>query len=140
MEKKFEFIDITAADVAFVAYGNDLNELFANAALAMFNVMVETKNVERKVERRISVSGDDLVSLLFNWLNELLFYVDAENLVFSEFNVSVDTERFTLTAACRGEQISAKHEVKTHVKAATMHRMKIEKKQGRWEATVILDI
>jgi SHS2 domain-containing protein len=141
MEKKFEFVDITTADVAFVAYGRDLNELFANAALAMFNVIIDTRNVESKIEREIKVEGDDLVSLLFNWLNELLFYVDAENLAFSEFDVVVDREKFTLTAKCRGEEIDLeKHDVKTHVKAATMHKMTVERKDGYWEARVILDI
>lgn len=138
--KKFEFIDITTADAAFIAYGKDLNELFANAALAMFEVMVDTKNVEKKIERKVKVEGDGLESLMFNWLNELLFYVDAENLVFSEFNVKVDEEEMKLEAVCKGEEISEKHETKAHVKACTYHKLEIKKEDDVWKVTVILDI
>ena len=139
--EKFKFIDITTSDVAFIAYGKDLNELFANAALAMFEVMVNTKQIEPKVERKVKVKGDDLLSLLFEWLNELLFYYGAENLAFSKFEVKVDEKNFGLEATCYGEKINPeKHETKTEVKACTMHKMKIEKVNNIWQAQVILDI
>jgi len=139
--KPFEFVDITSADVAFVAYGKDLNELFANAALAMFEVMVNTKQVEKRIEEKISVDAYDLESLMFNWLNELLYVSDSKNLAFSEFDVKVDDRNFILEAICKGEEISPeKHETRTVVKAATYHQMKIWKENEIWKAQVILDI
>ena len=138
--KKFEFIDITTSDVAFEAYGKDLNELFGNAALAMFEVIVNTKRIEPKVERKVSLEGNDLQSLMFNWLNELLIFVDSENLAFSDFKVRVDEKNFKLEAICKGEEMNReKHETRTHVKAATYHKMEI-KKNKIWKARVILDI
>lgn len=138
--KKFEFVDITTADVCFLAYGKDLNELFANAALAMFEVMVNTKQIEPKIEKKVKVEGNDLQSLMFNWLNELLVFVDAENLAFSQFDVVVDEKKMKLEAVCKGEEINReKHETKTHVKAATYHKMEI-KKNEEWKAQVIVDI
>lgn len=135
---KFKFLDITTADVAFEAYGKGLNELFANAALAMFEVMINTKQIKPEVERKVRIEGNDLQSLMFNWLNELLVFVDSENLAFSEFEVKVDEEKLKLEAICKGEEIKReKHETRTHVKAATYHRMEIKK---IWEAKVILDI
>jgi SHS2 domain-containing protein len=50
--EKFKFVDITSADVAFEAYGKDLNELFANAALAMFEVMINTKLIMIRILSR----------------------------------------------------------------------------------------
>jgi SHS2 domain-containing protein len=139
--KKFEFIDITTADVAFVAYGKDLNELFADAALAMFEVMINTKQVKPTVTRKVTIKGNDLESLMFNWLNELLVYVDSENLVFSDFKVKVDEKKFSLSAECKGEKINRKkHETRTVVKSATMHKMEIKKERNIWKAQVILDI
>ncbi|MEM5820033.1 MAG: archease [Candidatus Aenigmatarchaeota archaeon] len=139
--EKFKFIDITSADVAFEAYGKDLNELFANSALAMFEVMINTSLVNKKIERFIEVNGYDLLSLMFNWLNELIFYVDTENLAFSEFEVNVDEKNFKLKAMCKGEKIDRnKHEVRTLVKACTYHKMKIWKENEIWKAIVILDI
>jgi SHS2 domain-containing protein len=139
--KKFEFVDITTADVAFIAYGKDLSELFANAALAMFEVMIDTNQIEKRVEEKISVDGYDLESLMFNWLNELLYISDSKNLAFSEFDVKVDDKDFRLEAICKGEEInSEKHETKTVVKAATYHKMKIWKENDIWKAQVVLDI
>jgi len=138
--KKFKFIDITTADVAFEAYGKNLDELFANAALAMFEVMVNTRQVEPKVEKELKVEGNDLQSLMFNWLNSLLIFVDSENLAFSEFDVKVDEKKFKLEAVCKGEEMNReKHETRTHVKACTMHKMEV-KKNKVWKAQVILDI
>jgi SHS2 domain-containing protein len=137
---KFKFLDITTADVAFEAYGKDLNELFANAALAMFEVMINTKQIKPKVERKVKIEGNDLQSLMFNWLNELLVFVDSENLAFSEFEVKVDEEKLKLEAICKGEEMNKeKHETRTHVKACTYHQMEI-KKNKIWRAKVILDI
>jgi len=138
--KRFEFIDITAADVAFKAYGRDLNELFANAALAMFEVMVNTGQLEERVEREVEVEADDLEGLLFEWLNELLFFYGAENLAFRRFEVEIDEENLKLKARCWGEEIDPeKQEVRTEVKACTYHKLKIEKNEV-WKAQVILDI
>jgi SHS2 domain-containing protein len=138
--KPFEFIEIATADVAFIAYGKDLNELFANAALAMFEVMIDTKQVEKKVEEKVFVEGHDLESLMFNWLNELLYVSDSKNLAFSEFDVKVNEKDFKLEAVCKGEEIShKKHQTRTVVKACTYHYMKIWKDEI-WKAQVVLDI
>ncbi|OYT42268.1 MAG: archease [Candidatus Aenigmarchaeota archaeon ex4484_224] len=141
--KKFEFIDITTADVAFLAYGKSLEEVFENSALAMFEVMVNTSKVEKKEERRIEAKGFDLESLLFDWLNELLFFYGSENLVFSEFKVKIGkkNEEFFLEGIAKGEKFDEKkHEPKTEVKAVTYHKMKIKKEDGIWKVRVILDI
>jgi len=138
--KKFEFVDITTADVAFIAYGKDLNELFANAALAMFDVMINTDQIKPKIKKEVKVNGDDLESLMFNWLNYLLIFVDSENLVFSKFDVEIDEKKLNLDALCEGEEIDVKrHETRTAVKAATYHKLEI-KKDDYWKARVIIDI
>ena len=106
----------------------------------MFEVIVNTKQIEPKVERKVEAGGNDLQSLLFDWLNKLLVFVDSENIAFSEFDVKVDEKNFKLEAICRGEEMNReKHETRTHVKACTMHKMEI-KKNKNWKARVILDI
>ena len=138
--EKFKFVDITTADVAFDAYGSNLNELFANAALAMFEVMIDTGQVNARVCKKVTATGEDLESLMFNWLNALLVYVDAENLAFCVFDVKID-EKFNLSAECSGEEIDTKrHETRTVIKAATYHQLKVENENGLWKARVIIDI
>lgn len=139
--KKFEFLDITTADIAFAAYGQSLNEVFANAALATFEVMVNTKDVKPKREKKIEVRGHDLKSLMFNWLNELIFLSGSENMIFSKFKVKIDKATLTLNAVCAGEEMKPdKHELRTEIKAATYHLMTIKKVDKVWKAQVILDI
>jgi SHS2 domain-containing protein len=139
--KKFEFLDITTADTAFVAYGKNLDEGFSNAALAMFEVMVNTNQIKQKVKKSVKVNAEDLKGLLFAWLNELLIFYCSDNLAFSKFEVYLNEKKMELKATCYGEQIDIKkHEVKTEVKAATYHKMEIKKVNNIWQAKVILDI
>ncbi len=139
--KKFEFLGFATADICFKAYGKTLEEVFANAALAMFEVIIETENVESIVVKEIKVQGEDLKSLMFEWLNELLFYVDAEGLAFSKFDVRIDENQMRLSAKVSGEPIDqAKHVIKTDVKACTYHSMEIKQMDETWIAQVILDI
>jgi SHS2 domain-containing protein len=139
--KRFEYLDITTADVCFLAYGKDLNELFENSASAMFEVMVNTKQIKPEIKRTVEVKAEDRKSLLFDWLNELLVFYGSENLVFSEFKVKLNEKENKLMAYCYGEKINPKkHDLRTEVKAATYHQMKIEKVNGKWKAQVIVDI
>ena len=138
--KAFEFPDITSADIAFIAYGKDLNEMFANSGLAMSEVMVDTSQVSQDECREIRVSGIDMKSLMFNFLNAVLVIVDSEGIVFSRFDVDVNEAGISLSARCFGQKVSGEMETRTEVKAATYHQMSIEKDAGLWKARVILDI
>lgn len=138
--KKFEFLDITTADACFRAHGKNLNELFANSALAMFEIMINTKQIKPVVEKSVEAKAKDLQGLLFEWLNELLVFYGAENLAFSKFEVKIDEKNLELKAKVWGEKINPeKHETKAEVKAATYHKMEI-KKNKKWKAQVIVDI
>ena len=142
VKKKFEFLDITTADVAFAAYGHTLKEIFTHSARAMFEVMVDTSDVEPEKKYVVEVEGHDLISLMFNWLNELIFLSSSEEMMFSKFAVEIDEKTLKLAANCYGEPINAeKHELRTEVKAATYHKMEIvETENGEWKAQVILDV
>lgn len=140
-KKKFKFLDITTSDVAFAAYGSSLNKVFANAALATFEVMVNTNHVKPTKEKKVEVRGHDLKSLMFNWLSELVFLSSSENMVFSKFKVKIDEEALMLKAVCAGEKINPrKHELRTEIKACTYHLMMVKKVGDVWRVQVILDI
>ncbi|AUB57164.1 archease [Methanobacterium sp. MZ-A1] len=139
---QFEFFDVTA-DVGFRAYGQDLNDAFGNAALAMFEVMTDTSQVKPKVIREILVESEDEKALLYDWLSELLFIHDYEGLVFSQFTVTIqqkDPETFNLSAVVWGEEFNqATHEIRDEVKAVTFHLMEIVKEENRCTLQVIVD-
>ena len=138
--KKYKFIDHTA-DVMFEAYGENLNKVFENAALATFEVQCNLKKVERKVKKKIKLKNEDMEKLLFDFLEELIYLKDAKYLLFNKFKVKIDKEKGTLTAEIKGEKIDPKkHELKTDVKAVTLHKFELKKVKEGYKVRVILDI
>jgi protein archease len=138
---KFEFFDVTA-DVGFRAYGSSLEEAFQNAALAMFEVMTDTSQIQPKLSRRIALEAEDEGSLLYDWLTELLLLLDSEYLVFSKFEVRIGrkTHGYTLEGTAWGEDFDPSiHQSRDEVKAVTYHLMDVKKENG-YMVQVILDI
>lgn len=126
--KSFEYFDVTA-DIGFYAYGKDLNEAFENAGLAIFNIISDTKDISSNTEKSFEITSEDEVSLLYDYLEELLFLHEVEFMLFSEFHVEID-ENLHLRATVKGEEINwDKHERKTEIKAITFHMMDVEIKE-----------
>ena len=140
--KPFELLDIATADMAFKAGGKTLEELFQNCGTALTSIMTDERKVRPISEVKLKAEAHDLPALLFDFLSELLFFKDAEGLVFSEFELKIRGEggEFLLEGAARGEEWDRqRHEVRTEVKAATYHQMKVEKDGDGWTAQVVLD-
>lgn len=138
----YKFFDHTA-DVLFEAEGKTLGELFEAAALATEETQVELKTISLKKTVKVTIETSDLEALLFNFLQEIIFYKDAKQLVFSKFNIEIkDVNGFyTLKAEMKGEKIDQKkHKLNVDVKAVTLHRFEVKKLKDRWFARVILDI
>lgn len=132
----YELIEHTA-DVAVKAYGRDLSEMFANAALGMFNVMTDTSAVKSVGEYKVEVESADLEGLLVDWLTELLYLFDTQEVFMREFDVSIDGNK--LIASVRGENLDReRHPLKSDVKAATYHMLEINEEEGY--VVVLLDI
>lgn len=134
-------LDIATADMAFEAFGGSVGELFENCGRALTAVMTDPAKVEPKEKEEFSVCGYDIKSMLFDYLSELIYLKDTKGLVFSKFKVKIqEGDGFRLFCKAEGEVLDRrKHELKTEVKAATYHQMKVEKKAGRWRAQVVLD-
>ncbi len=139
----FEYLEHTA-DIYVAAYGQNLAGAYENAALAMFESMTDTSNVEPRLEKRIEARGYDNQSLLYDWLEKLLILFEVENMLCSEFNVEkieTDDEGLRLTAKIFGEQFDPeRHKQKVGIKAVTYHRMEIEEDKECVTVRFILDI
>ncbi len=127
--KKYEYFN-TTADIGLKAYGETLTEAFENAGLAIFNIISDTDGIDAIREIEFEITSEDEVSLLYDYLEELLFYHETEFMLFSEFIVEID-ENLTLKAKIKGEEINwDKHERKSEIKAITFHKMAIRKDDG----------
>jgi len=141
--KRFEFLEHTA-DVYVAAYGKNLEEAFENAALAVFEAMTKTENVEHKIEDSIEVEGYDEYALLYNWLEALLIKFEISETLYSKFKISKIekiSKGFRLNAKIWGELFNPeKHSQKVGIKAVTYHQMEIIKKPKMVTVKFILDI
>ncbi|MCS7097256.1 MAG: archease [Candidatus Methanomethylicia archaeon] len=140
----FQFLD-HRADVYIMAYGKNLNESFECAAKAMFEVITDTSRVEPIIKKDITVNGFDLYSLLYSWLEELLYFFDTENMVFSHFFIHeisiINGDNYILNATIFGEKFDPlKHEKRTIVKAITYFQMEIKEEDGKFIVKFVLDI
>lgn len=122
--KNYEYFEVTA-DIGFKAYGENLNKAFENAGLAIFNIISNTDDIEPSRELSFEITSEDNVSLLYDYLEELLFYHEVEFMLFSQFHVEIGDD-FHLKATIKGEEINwEKHERKTEIKAITFHKMEV---------------
>lgn len=136
--------DVATSDVAFEAWADTLEELFVAAGDATMNVMVEDLgSIELKVWKALELEAEDLEMLLFQFMQELIFYKDSDKLLLRvrEVEIAARDSGFELKAEASGEEIDPdKHTLLVDVKAVTMHRFRLEKTAKGWEASVILDI
>ena len=138
----YTFLDHTA-DILFQAEGKTVEELFEQCALAVEDTQVNIKKVKPKQTVEITGESDSLDRLLFNFLDDMLFYKDAEQLLFSTFEIKIKEEKgkYLLQCTAFGEKLDLKkHEPKVDVKAITMHLFELKKTKRGWWAQVLVDI
>ena len=127
------------ADIGFRAFGDTLEELFANAAIAMLSIAGDPESADPREEYRISVESGDRDGLMVDWLNEVLYWYDGKLIAMREFRVQLTDNR--VDAVVRGEpRDPERHRARLIVKAVTYHQLKIEQRDGTWIAEVYLDI
>lgn len=141
----YEFLeDIAIADIAFRAWGKDLEELFKAAGDATLNTMIDNLDaIQSKETRSFSLENDELDLLLFNFLQELVYYKDSEQLLLRAQQVEIEEKNalYQLSAVTTGEKLDPnRHQQRVDVKAVTLHRFQLEKTNDGWTAMVILDI
>ena len=139
MTGRFEFVDHTG-DLGVRVFGQTLPELFQQAAEALTFIITDPETIQIKETRKILLEAKTDEELLITWLNELVYLFETKGLLFKTYQVlSVHDHR--LEALAQGESYAeGRHPIKTTVKAATYHQLKIENRHGVWTAQVIFDL
>ena len=152
--ERFKVLDISG-DVGIKAFGKSIDEAFINAAIGMYSLITNLHSIKEKKTINVSVGSPSLDGLLVSWLNELIFHFDAYGFIgkkteITEFaptltsvrvNSDLPPQSFILKASISGEDFDTKrHESKLLIKAATYHKLRIEKIDDMWEIDVIFDI
>jgi SHS2 domain-containing protein len=136
--------DLSKADIAFQAQGESREELFRAAWQALLEVMLDNSNkLKKKIEKKIRLEHESLDMLLLSFLNEELFYKDAEGLFLrvEEINITESPGACRLTARLKGAYIDRRrHKLGIDVKGITLHEFQIKRTPGGFLATVVVDI
>jgi SHS2 domain-containing protein len=128
------------ADVGLVIRGRDGPELFAQAGLALFDLVCDLDQVEARDHYPLTGEADAVEPLLVDWLNDLVYLFQARGVVCRSFTFPVWSET-AYAAEAFGEPVDPKrHAPRDLVKAATYHGLSVAEVQDGLEARVILDV
>lgn len=141
----YEYLDdIAISDVAFHVRSETLEGLFEDATEAVLNTMCENpESVEIKVRRPIEMVAESVEMLLFQLLQEMIFFKDAEQELLRATDVKIREfeNGYGLSCEACGEKMDPdRHHLLVDVKAVTLHRFKVELTADGWEGTVVLDV
>ncbi|MDY6771534.1 MAG: archease [Candidatus Nanohaloarchaea archaeon] len=128
------------ADVMFQAEGATLDQAFANAGRATFACMADLDDIPAEQSVDFRVSASDLGSLLYDFIDQLIYLRDVNNMLYSEFDVEIDEtdDGYQLQATAHGRDIGDIDAV--DVKAVTYSDMEIEQRDDGWHIQVVLDV
>lgn len=124
----FRYLD-HMTDVIVEAFGNTLEDAFANSARGLVNAMFELSEVIPNMEIKICADGYDLESLLYNWLEKIILVMLIDNIIISNLKVNISERNgyYSIIGVATGEHIDLqKHHYKIEIKAVTYHEMTIK--------------
>ena len=132
----YETLDHTA-DILVKCKGATTEECFESAAYALFDQMVDIRTIEKRKEFSFEIEADCIEDRLYSFLSELLYIMDSEYVVMSEFNVTFVENKVRCEAF--GESLDLnKHKPRTEIKAITYHMMNVDEKEP--SVTVLFDV
>ena len=132
---KYKFLSHTA-DAKFQAFGNSLEGCFENSAYAMKELICGKIKIRNKIQKKIKIHGNDMNNLLYNFLEEFLYLLDAENFIFARIS-KIDISPGRLVAELIGDDAS-NYKICNDVKAITYNEMKVEKRLERGKSRKLL--
>ncbi len=139
MEKCYRNLDHTA-DLGIEIWGESREALLIHASMALSDQMTDVTTVKPKREVEWSVKGESPEELLMAQLQEILFHLDTDGMIFSEFRISLRGLN-AIKCLAYGETLDReRHHFKTEIKAVTYHRLFVGEEEGRWVARVIFDV
>ena len=132
------------ADAAIEVNSDSLEGIFVDSGKALTNTMVDDlKSIKTNQKYTFKVESQERDLLLFEFLEKLVIEKDANQMLFSEFEVKINqtNEKFMVSVIAHGEHIDYdRHELCADVKAVTLHKFSLTKEKEDWKAEMILDI
>ncbi len=135
----YRFFNHTA-DLGIEVSGATVEELYAGAAMALFDLLTDAETIRVTQVREVAVEGDDPADLLVNYLREILALWNTAGFLAGECTIREVTPR-RLTAHLGGEPCDpARHRIKQEIKAVTYHQCSVRRTARGWVARVVFDV
>lgn len=135
-QENFEVVEHTA-DWSIHVRGRNLAEMFCFAAEGMSTLMAGgLDQLPLDIEREVALSAVDVESLLVDWLSELAFWAEMEQLVFRSYDI-LEVGPTQLKAVVRGGRADILHK---HIKAVTYHELQVRQTEAGFETTIVFDV
>jgi SHS2 domain-containing protein len=137
----YEYFDHTA-DIGVKAYGDDLPQMFQNAAKALVGIIFELGEASEEKVLKVELSNQEegYEQLLIDWLNEVLYLIETENIVPLRFDVKELDGKRLLAEVAGGRNDPGIHRYKTEVKSATYHMLEIGREKDKYFGMILFDI
>ena len=134
-----KFLEHTA-DVKIHSEGSTLKSAFASSAIALRQIILDFEKIKinSAIKKNISVSGKDESSLLYNFLEEFLYLLDAEDFILSKIE-KIEIKNGKLNAEIIGDKFS-KYKINNKVKAITYNEMRIIKIKNKYIIELVVDV
>ena len=130
-------------DAYIEAFGSSIEEAFDQSARGLINIMFDINSVEGHKLRVLSIRGDDMIVLLYNWLEKILLIIFNDCEIMSRFHVTISrlNSSILLEASTLTESLDiTKHKYKTEVKGITFHEMEVLEKANECTCKYIVDL
>jgi len=129
------------ADLRFRVRAPTLSALFAEAARALMQTLYADLQGPATECRSIELESEDGESLLYNFLSEVLFLSEAENLVFSAVELTVTPSPPSVIGRLGGRPFDpAVHAGGTEVKGISYSDLAIRETGGEFCLEVLFDV
>ena len=127
------------ADIGIRGFGNTLAAAFTQAALAMTAVVTDIERVQPVTSININCSEEENDTLLYDWLNALIYEMSTRKMLFSEFDIHIESGH--LSATVSGEAIDIeRHQPAVEIKGATFTELAVYQDKEQWIAQCVIDV
>ena len=128
------------ADIGIRGIAPTLEQAFEQTAMAMTAVITNPDQVSADKAVSIRCQAPDNELLLLDWINELVYEMAVQGVLFKRYQVDINDGKLSATAF--GETVDRqKHQPAVEIKGATFTELHVyQQPDGSWVAQCIVDV
>jgi len=135
----YTLIDHTA-DFGIHVLGADPKELFTDAAIALFDRIIDRNTLTGALQEDLDITGIDWPDLMVCWLRELLYLWNGKQILIKSIDIETLSEKHLCAKATGDAYNSEEHAILMEIKAVTYHQIHVARRRLGWEAKIIFDV